>query len=90
MNKYAEQTDLLVVEKTVETQKLVIYNDDYNTFDWVIEALVDVCKHSTQQAEQCSLFIHTLGKYAVKEGSFKVLKPMKEAILERGISAVIE
>lgn len=90
MNKYAEETDLLVIEKTVETQKLVIYNDDYNTFDWVIETLVDVCKHTPQQAEQCSIFIHTLGKYAVKEGSLNKLRPMKDAIIERGISAVIE
>jgi ATP-dependent Clp protease adaptor protein ClpS len=90
MNQYAEETDVLSVEKTVETQKLIIYNDDYNTFEWVIDALVEICKHTHEQAEQCSIFIHTLGKYAVKEGSFKTLKPMKDAIIERGISAVIE
>jgi ATP-dependent Clp protease adaptor protein ClpS len=90
MSQYLEQTDILTIEKTTETQKLVIYNDEVNTFDWVIETLIKVCKHSPIQAEQCSIFIHTLGKYAVKEGSYKKLKPMKDAITERGISAVIE
>lgn len=90
MSQYSEETDILTIEKTIETQKLIIYNDDVNTFDWVIETLVKICKHTPEQAEQCSIFIHTLGRYAVKEGSYKKLKPMKEAITERGISAVIE
>jgi ATP-dependent Clp protease adaptor protein ClpS len=90
MNQYSEETEVLVVEQTTETRKLVIYNDDFNTFDWVIESLIAICHHTPEQAEQCAIFIHTLGKYAVKEGEFSKLKPMKEAILERGISAVIE
>jgi ATP-dependent Clp protease adaptor protein ClpS len=61
-----------------------------NTFDWVIETLVRICKHSTEQAEQCAMLIHTKGKYAVKQGELKTLKPMCDAINERGISATIE
>ncbi|MCB0540002.1 MAG: ATP-dependent Clp protease adaptor ClpS, partial [Bacteroidetes bacterium] len=69
---------------------LVVYNDEVNTFDWVIETLIEVCKHTYEQAEQCSIFIHTQGKYAVKEGSLKKLRPMRDAIIERGIQATIE
>jgi ATP-dependent Clp protease adaptor protein ClpS len=61
-----------------------------NTFEWVIETLVRICKHSPEQAEQCAMLIHTKGKYAVKQGELKILKPMCDAINERGISATIE
>lgn len=70
--------------------KIIIYNDDVNTFEWVIETLVEVCKHSREQAEQCAYIIHHRGKYAVKHGAIKTLKPMKDAITERGIQAIIE
>lgn len=92
MGKYQEQhqTDVLTIEKELSTSNLVVYNDEINTFDWVIETLIDVCKHTYEQAEQCSIFIHTQGKYAVKEGSLKKLRPMRDAIIERGIQATIE
>ena len=77
-------------ETTLQVYRLVLHNDNHNTFEWVIETLIDVCKHSTEQAEQCSYIIHSKGKYAVKHGSFKILKPMKDAITERGINATIE
>jgi ATP-dependent Clp protease adaptor protein ClpS len=69
---------------------LVIWNDDVNTFEWVILALTEICDHSQEQAEQCALLIHTQGKYAVKQGTFEKLKPMCEAICERSINATIE
>jgi len=84
------EEDVLVEEVDVITSKLVLHNDDTNTFEWVIDALVEVCKHSYEQAEQCSFIIHYKGKYAVKHGSFERLKPMKDAITERGINATIE
>lgn len=92
MGKYQEQhqTDVLTIEKELSTSNLVVYNDEINTFDWVIETLIEVCKHTYEQAEQCSIFIHTQGKYAVKEGSLKKLRPMRDAIIERGIQATIE
>jgi ATP-dependent Clp protease adaptor protein ClpS len=73
-----------------ETYSLIVWNDEVNTFDWVIETLIDICAHTPQQAEQCAMIIHYHGKYAVKEGSLKILKPMQEAITERGIGATIE
>ena len=91
---YSNQTELLEeieIEEDVTLQnKLVLHNDHVNTFEWVIETLIAVCKHSAEQAEQCAYFIHTKGKYAVKHGSYQFLKPMKDAITERGIDATIE
>ena len=69
---------------------LIVWNDEVNTFEWVIETLVKVCRHTTEQAEQCAMLIHTQGKYAVKKGDYETLKPMCEAITERGINATIE
>lgn len=86
--KFQEETDILVED--VVTSKLIIHNDEVNTFDWVIETLIDVCKHSFEQAEQCSLLIHYKGKYAVKTGELATLRPMKDAIIDRGINATIQ
>ena len=70
--------------------QIVVWNDEVNTFDWVIETLIKVCGHTEEQAEQCALLIHTQGKYAVKNGSYNDLKPQCEAITDRGISATME
>ena len=69
---------------------LVVWNDEVNTFQWVIETLIEVCGHSSLQAEQCALFIHHKGKYAVKTGDYNTLKPMCNSITERGIGATLE
>lgn len=85
------ETDTEILEKTVETDlmKLVVYNDDVNTFDWVIDTLMEVCKHTSEQAEQCTLIIHFKGKCSVKEGEFEELASMRNEICRRGISAEI-
>ena len=92
--KPATDTDVLVLEdvqtKTTNPYQLVVWNDDVNTFDWVIETLIEVCGHTQEQAEQCAYIIHFNGKYAVKEGSYNDLRPKCDAILDRGISATIE
>lgn len=69
---------------------LIVWNDDVNTFEWVIETLVEVCGHSYEQAEQCAYIIHFSGKYAVKQGSYDDLKPLCDAITDRGIGATVE
>jgi ATP-dependent Clp protease adaptor protein ClpS len=69
---------------------LIVWNDEVNTFEWVIETLMEVCGHSYEQAEQCSYIIHFKGKYAVKQGSYDELKPLCDAITERGIGATVE
>lgn len=70
--------------------ELIVYNDDFNTFDWVIESFIQVCNHSYTQAEQLSLMVHFKGKAIVKTGDYDKLKPMKDALIERGLSAAIE
>jgi len=79
-----------VLTKNDEPYNLIVWNDEVNTFEWVIATLVEVCKHTQEQAEQCTMIIHSQGKYAVKQGSYKELKPMCDAITERGIGATIE
>ncbi len=73
-----------------DKHKLILWNDDVNTFDWVIESLINVCKHSSEQAEQCALLVHTKGKCDVKSGTFDFLRPMAEALIDRGINATID
>ncbi|MCB0715763.1 MAG: ATP-dependent Clp protease adaptor ClpS [Chitinophagaceae bacterium] len=83
-----EEVDILT--QTEEPCHLIVWNDEVNTFEWVIETLVDICGHSYEQAEQCAYIIHNNGKYAVKNGHYEDLKPLCEAITERGINATIE
>lgn len=87
-----EETIVLVKEDigTDNSNELVVYNDDFNTFDWVIQCFVEVIGHSETQAEQLSLLIHFKGKASVKEGSIETLRPLKQALVDRGLSAVIE
>lgn len=79
-----------VAEETEQPYHLIVWNDEVNTFEWVIDTLIAVCKHSQEQAEQCAYIIHFKGKYSVKEGDFNELKPICNAITDRGIGATIE
>lgn len=85
-----EETDVVELEVTTELSELIVYNDDYNTFEWVIKCFMEVCKHTFEQSEQLSLIVHFKGKAVVKTGVFEELKPMKDALIDRGLSAVIE
>ena len=88
------QTDLeekiISLEDLIGTYNIVLYNDDINTFDWVIDCLIDLCNHTANQAEQCALLVHYKGKCQVKSGSYNELKPICEALLDRGLSAKLE
>lgn len=86
-----EQEELALLEEvqTTELLDLVVFNDDVNTFEHVINTLIKVCGHSPEQAEQCTLIIHYKGKCAVKKGSFEELKPMRQGVCDHGISAEI-
>lgn len=70
--------------------RLIVWNDEVNTFEWVIETLMEVCGHTHEQAEQSALIIHFKGKSTVKTGDYYTLKPMCDAITERGIGATVE
>ncbi|XVJ65426.1 MAG: ATP-dependent Clp protease adaptor ClpS [Lacibacter sp.] len=90
VTKTKELTETEVLTDTEEPCSLVVWNDEVNTFEWVIETLMDVCKHTEEQAEQCAWLIHYKGKYAVKNGSYDELKPMCDEITDRGIGATVE
>ncbi|MCB0478788.1 MAG: ATP-dependent Clp protease adaptor ClpS [Crocinitomicaceae bacterium] len=70
--------------------KIIVYNDDFNTFDHVIDTLIDLCSHSNIQAEQCAWIIHNNGKCDVKRGSYEKLEPICTGLLDRGLTAEIE
>ncbi len=90
--KLEEEENVLTLAGTGEDtlSQLIVYNDDYNTFDWVIQCFMEVCHHTFEQSEQLSLIIHFKGKAIAKTDSFEKLTPLKDALIERGLSAVIE
>jgi ATP-dependent Clp protease adaptor protein ClpS len=89
-NKPWQNEEVAFMTSLKNIYSLIVWNDEINSFDWVIETLIDICNHSMEQAEQCALLIHTKGKYAVKQGDFDKLKSLCEAITDRGINATVE
>ncbi|MGC6533215.1 MAG: ATP-dependent Clp protease adaptor ClpS [Flavobacteriales bacterium] len=85
-----EEVLVLTKEQEEESRKIVLFNDEVNTFDWVIDSLVKVCRHEPVQAEQCTLIVHFKGKCDVKEGDWETLEPMCTALLDRGLTAEIQ
>jgi ATP-dependent Clp protease adaptor protein ClpS len=83
------QEDVLVEEQIGINNEIVLYNDDVNTFDHVIDTLIRVCNHTSEQAEQCAILVHYKGKCTVKTGSFDELKQQCTQLLEAGLSAEI-
>lgn len=96
INMTKEELEEVLVEEDLsdsdigERAQLIVYNDDHNTFDWVIQCFVEVLNHTNAQAEQLSLIIHFKGKATVKTAPKNILKPKKDALVDRGLSAVIE
>jgi len=74
----------------IKLWELIVFNDDINTFDHVISTLIDVCQHTPEQAEQCTLIIHYKGKCSVKSGDFEELAVLRNEICRREISAEIQ
>ncbi len=93
-NSVKELEEVALLEEEVmdvgTKSQLVVYNDDHNSFEWVIECFTEILHHSSEQAEQLSLIIHFKGKAIVKTDVFTILKPLKDALIDRGLSAVIE
>ncbi len=90
MSNYELEEVLLESVATVDTKKIVLFNDDVNTFDFVIQSLIEVCGHEPIQAEQCTLLVHYKGKCDVKEGEYNKLEPICTALLDRGLTAEIQ
>ncbi len=89
-SKEKQKIDDFFELKKSDKKALILYNDDYHYFDFVINALVKVCDHTEIQAEQCATIVHYKGKCDVKQGQYKQLKPMHEALIEHGLNAAIE
>lgn len=81
--------ELLLEEDVLNPSEIVLFNDDVNTFDHVINTLMQVCEHTPEQAEQCSLIVHYKGKCTVKTGAYDDLKPRCSKLLQAGLSAEI-
>lgn len=91
-NNYTDTEELLEEEILTQEEKLnniILFNDDVNTFEWVIECLMQYCEHDSIQAEQCAHIVHFTGKCAVKKGTLNKLKPICETLLQKGLSAEI-
>ncbi|MDZ4752233.1 MAG: ATP-dependent Clp protease adaptor ClpS [Flavobacteriales bacterium] len=86
----SHHTETVTEVVEVDEKSLTLYNDDVNTFDHVIESLIDVCGHEGTQAEQCAIIVHFKGKCSVKNGTYEKLEPMCVALLDRGLSAEIQ
>ena len=84
-----EKKDLFFTEDKTD-QNLILYNDNYNDFDFVIESLMKVCGHYQEQATQCAYIAHLKGKSKVKKGDYSILKPMKSSLIDKGLTASIE
>lgn len=85
----ATEQETEVLEQQEDILKIVLFNDEVNSFDWVIASLIEVCEHSAEQAEQCAVLTHYKGKCVVKSGSYAELEPKCTSLLQRGLSAEI-
>ena len=91
-NTLTEIEEDVAVEQRTKTgfdHQLILYDDDFNTFDFVIESLVKVCKHDLVQAEQCTYIVHYKGKCSVKRGDREILRSMRTALSDRGLTAEV-
>jgi len=85
-----KEEEVEVLDEVSESYQVVLYNDDVNTFDWVIECLMDICEHEDLQAEQCAMLVHFKGKAVVKKGELDHMKSICQALCDCQLSAVVE
>lgn len=90
MNKEQESVDVMTEELIEEEKSLLLHNDDHNTFEYVIQTLVEVCDHTYEQAETCAWITHYKGKCAIKHGTFDELKPYYDAMLNHQLYVSIQ
>jgi ATP-dependent Clp protease adaptor protein ClpS len=88
VTKLEEEVDLL--DELSESFQVLLYNDEVNTFDWVIECLIRICEHDDLQAEQCAMLVHYKGKAVVKKGALDEMKVICQALCDCELSAVVE
>jgi len=69
---------------------LMLHNDDYNSFDWVIECLMKVCGHEYEQASQCAHLVHFTGKCDVKRGDKETITKMYNKLKGARLTVTME
>jgi len=82
--------DESILTELANKYSLILWNDDYNTFDHVIECLRIICKHEEKQAEQCAMIVHSKGKCQIKSGELQELQDMKDHLIDQGLSVTIQ
>ena len=85
-----EKVESSLKEKLGQPYVLILHNDDYNTFDWVIECLIKVCKHEYEQASQCAHIVHLVGKCDVKRGDKETISEMYENLKSANLTVTME
>jgi len=88
-NKEKKSPETGTLDKESEVRTLILFNDDVNSFDYVIETLVEVCEHDHLQAENCAWVAHFKGKCPVKTGPYEDLKPRCEEMTHRKLTVEI-
>lgn len=88
--RHSESPGSSAVAEKNAARNLILHNDEVNTFDFVIDSLIEVCEHNIVQAEQCTYIVHYKGKCDVKKGAFDELKPMKDGLVSKGLTATID
>lgn len=89
MDNPQQEEEVLVLDNVDFEHQLILHNDDVNTFDYVIDCLVEICQHTWEQAEQCAMLVHYKGKCTIKSGSIEMLKPMHQKLLNKGLTSEI-
>ncbi|NJM14717.1 MAG: ATP-dependent Clp protease adaptor ClpS [Bacteroidales bacterium] len=89
-NPYRHDVEEVVDVHSSKSRSLVLHNDEFHTFDYVIDSLIEICNHDLVQAEQCTMIVHYKGKCDVKAGQYAKLKPMREQLVEKGLTATID
>ena len=90
ISKQRQQKTSVQESDNAGKHELILFNDEHNTFHHVIRCLVEVCRHDPMQAEQCTHLVHYSGKCVVKTGTYSFLKPMRDALVERGLKEEIK
>lgn len=90
MAKRKKKFDVDSLLNSIKPNRIIVFNDKYNTFEWVISTFMEVLEHNYYQAEQCAHLIHNKGKCVVKEGDMDTLKPLAEMIEGKGLKVKIE
>ena len=89
MVKTESKEKSVLKEKLIQPFALVVHNDDYNSFDHVINCLISICEHTYQQASQCTNIIHYVGKCDVKRGSYEYMDEIKQKLISKNLSCTI-